>query len=101
MVSYVAPIGWFIADKRPSIRLTPIFNSFPMEPRRNPPRSAKRAKFDKSELLDEYWEPDLKNPASHVDRRLQALNLEAYPVNVFGRVDDLIMFSAFASKGKK
>src|ERR1700761_7872797 len=72
-----------------------------MELRRNPPRSAKRAKFDKSESLNEYWEPDLKNPASHVDRRLQALNLEAYPVNVFGRGDDLIMFSAFARKRKK
>jgi hypothetical protein len=52
-------------------------------------------------MWDEYYDPNLKNPHSHVNRQLRALSLEAYPVDVFGWVDDLVMFSAFASKGKK
>jgi hypothetical protein len=71
-----------------------------VEVRRNPSRSAKRAEPQPG-VSDEFFDPDAKNPTSKVDRQLRILNLQAYPTNIFGWVDDLIMFGAFSKKGGK
>lgn len=86
------------ADQQP---FTPTLSpTLTMALRRNPSRSAKRAE-PQPERWVELWEPSTKHPNSMVDRRLRALNLEAYPADVFGWVDDLVILSAFSSKGKK
>ena len=65
-------------------------------PRRNPTRSARP-----TTCTDELWYPNIKNPESDVDRQIQTLNGEAYPADIFGRVDDLLMFTLFATKQAK
>jgi hypothetical protein len=47
------------------------------------------------------WDPKLKNPESKVDRQIHVLNNDAYLADIFGRADDLLLFSLFANKGKK
>jgi hypothetical protein len=64
-----------------------------MSPRRNPSRSARP-----TNLAEEWWVPELTVPQSDVDRQIQTLNSEAYPADIFGRADDLLMFSLFATK---
>ena len=51
-------------------------------------------------MLDD-WDPKLKNPESKVDRQIHVLNNDAYLADIFGRADDLLLFSLFANKGKK
>jgi hypothetical protein len=67
--------------------------------RRNPPHSSKStltpSKFESA------WFPDIKNPESAVHRQINLLNHQAYPSDIFARADDLLMFVAFAKKGKK
>ena len=65
-------------------------------PRRNPPRSARP-----TDCTDQSWYPNIRDPGSDVDRQIQTLNGEAYPADVFGRVDDLLMFTLFATKKAK
>jgi hypothetical protein len=65
----------------------------PSQPRRNPSRSARPAN-----CIDEWWDPHGTRLDSDVDRQIQRLNGEAYPADIFGRVDDLLMFTLFATK---
>jgi len=71
-----------------------------MAPRRNPERSTRSTKIDPS-LLDDGWFPDIKNPDSAVHQQINALNREAYLSAIFAKADDLLLFMAFAKKGKK
>ena len=66
------------------------------KPRRNPSRSARP-----TDCTDELWYPNIRDPGSDVDRQIQTLNREAYSGDVFGRVDDLLMFTLFATKQAK
>jgi hypothetical protein len=63
------------------------------EPRRNPSRAARPTNFK-----DGWWYPESTVAHSDVDRQIQTLNKEAYPADLFGRADDLLMFSLFATK---
>ena len=65
------------------------------QPRKNPSRSARPAR-----CVDEWWDPHATRTRldSDVDRQIQKLNREAYPAEIFGRVDDLLMFTLFATK---
>jgi len=71
-----------------------------MSLRRNPPRSSRSSGISPSNLESE-WFPDIKNPDSIVHQQINTLNCDAYPFEVFARADDLLMFMAFANKGKK
>lgn len=70
--------------------------------RRNPPRSSRSTKPISSvdDLVDE-WYPNAKYPTCSIDGRVQLLNKEAYLADLFGRADDLVVYSSFANKGKK
>lgn len=72
-------------------------------PRRNPARSSKSTAITSSKLELEQcdWFPDIKNPDSIVHQRVNLLNREAYSLEVFARADDLLIYMAFAGKGKK
>lgn len=50
---------------------------------------------------DSLWFPDIKNPESLVHLRINTLNREAYPSNIFAKADDILVFTMFAKKGKK
>lgn len=67
------------------------------KPRRNPSRAARPTIFK-----DGWWDPELTKELtvahSDVDRQIYMLNREAYPAELFGRADDLLMFSLFATK---
>jgi hypothetical protein len=66
------------------------------QPRRNPPRSAKR--LEAIDFTDEEaWHPEMK-PKSDIDHQIRKLNGEAYSADIFGRVDDLLVFALFATK---
>ena len=71
-----------------------------MSLRRNPPRSSKSSGISRSNFESE-WFPDIKNPDSTIYRRINTLNRNAYPSVMFARADDLLMYMAFAKKGKK
>jgi hypothetical protein len=49
-------------------------------------------------LKEEWWVPESTITHSDVDRQIRALNIEAYPADLFGKADDLLMFSLFAAK---
>jgi len=66
----------------------------------NPPRSSRSSGISPSNLESE-WFPNIKNPDSIVHQQINTLNCDAYPFEVFARADDLLMFMAFANKGKK
>lgn len=68
--------------------------------RRNPPRSARSTVIAPSNP-ESGWFPDVTNPESIVHQQINARNREAYPSEIFGRADDLLMYMAFANKGKK
>ena len=71
-----------------------------MAPRRNPLRSSRSTKAAHS-TLDSEWFYDIKDSESPIHQKVNALNLEAYPSEMFFKADDLLMFMAFAQKGKK
>jgi hypothetical protein len=72
-----------------------------MAPRRNPARSTRSTVTDFSLVDDSIWFPDIKNPESPVHQRINALNHEAYPAEIFAKADDILVFTIFAKKGKK
>jgi hypothetical protein len=49
----------------------------------------------------DQWGPKTQEAQSEVDERLHILNQEAYLACLFGRADNLLVFSLFANKGKK
>ena len=67
-------------------------------PRRNPVRASRAAQPTGS--VDQ-WDPKNQEAENEVDERLHILNWEAYMACLFGRADNLLMFSLFANKGKK
>jgi hypothetical protein len=71
-----------------------------MAVRRNPSRSS-RSTIITSSAFESAWFPDITNPESVIHRQINTLNREAYPSEIFARADDLLMFMAFAKKGKK
>lgn len=74
----------------------------PMAPRRNPLRSS-RSTCTAPSTLESEWFPDIKNSESTsiVHQKINALNREAYPSEIFAKADDLLMYMGFAQKGKK
>ena len=68
--------------------------------RRNPPRSSKSAAVTSS-TVDSEWFPDIKGPTSEVHQRVNILNRQAYPSEMFAKADDILIFTAFVQKGKK
>ena len=67
---------------------------------RNPPRLLKSIAMASS-AVESDWFPDIKDPSSKVHQQINALNLQAYPSEMFARADSFLMFMAFAQKGKK
>ena len=71
-----------------------------MAPRRNPARSSRSVPITPP-TVESDWFPDIKDPGSKVHQQINALNLQAYPSEMFARADSFLMFMAFAQKGKK
>ena len=71
-----------------------------MAPRRNPARSSRSVPITPP-TVESDWFPDIKDPSSKVHQQINALNLQAYPSEMFARADSFLMFMAFAQKGKK
>ena len=77
-------------------------SDLPMAPCCNPLCSSRSTRTAPS-ILESEWFPDIKNSESTsiVHQKVNALNCEAYPSEIFAKADDLLMYMAFAQKGKK
>ena len=76
------------------------FSNPSMALRCNPSHSSKSAPIAPSKFKS-AWFPDVKDPNSRVHRQINTLNSQAYASEIFAKADDLLMFVAFAKKGKK